>query len=142
MAKFQGGVQAASELLMGLSKEGREKVLAMIRERDPAMALTLIEHLYSLEDLIYLTPIMYSEFLKDIKISDLALALKASSPQLKDFIYKNSPRGIRQEIDDVLTGPLVLMSRVQEAEKRIMDTFRKKIDDGHIVIDRTGKDAL
>lgn len=134
MAKFQGGLKEAAKMLAGLSREARDRILTVIAKKDPAMAINLEKNLFSFEDIKFLTPVMYIEFLREIKIQDFALALRMASPELKDFVFKNSPRAIRQEIEDVLLGPLQLASHVTLAEERVMAVFLRKIEKGEIII--------
>lgn len=134
MAKFQGGLKEAAKMLAGLSREARDRILTVIAKKDPAMAINLEKNLYSFEDIKFLTPVMYMEFLREIKIHDFALALRMASPEMKDFVFKNSPRGIRQEIEDVLLGPLQLASHVTQAEERVMAVLLRKIEKGEIII--------
>ena len=134
MAKFQGGLKEAAKMLAGLSREARDRILTVIAKKDPAMAINLEKNLLSFEDIKFLTPVMYIEFLREIKIQDFALALRMASPELKDFVFKNSPRAIRQEIEDVLLGPLQLASHVTQAEERVMAGFLRKIEKGENII--------
>jgi flagellar motor switch protein FliG len=142
MIKFQGGVKEAAKMLAGLSKAAREKILEVISKKDPRMAVALHKSMYSFEDLKYLTQVMLIELLREIKISDMGLALRISSNDLKDFILKNSPRGMRQEMEEILTGPLQLASKVEEAQERIMTIVRAKIDKGQLVINKESSEKL
>ncbi len=134
--KFQGGVKEAAKMLAGLSKSAREKVLELISKKDPRMAEALHKSMYTFEDLKYLTQVMLIELLREIKIADMGLALRISSNDLKDFILKNSPRGMRQEMEEILMGPPQLASKVEEAQERIMAVVRAKIDKGQLVINK------
>jgi flagellar motor switch protein FliG len=140
--KFQGGVKEAAKMLAGLSRSAREKVLEIISKKDPNMAIALHKNMYTFEDLQYLTPLMLIELLREIKISDMGLSLRISSNELKDFIFKNSPRGIRQELEDILTGPPQLTSKVEEAQERIMNIVRVKLDKGQLIINKDSSDTL
>jgi flagellar motor switch protein FliG len=140
--KFQGGVKEAAKMLAGLSRSAREKVLEIISKKDPNMAQALHKNMYTFEDLQYLTPLMLIELLREIKISDMGLSLRISSNELKDFIFKNSPRGIRQELEDILTGPPQLASRVEEAQERIMTIVRVKLDKGQLIINKDTSEKL
>ncbi len=140
--KFQGGVKEAAKMLAGLSKSAREKVLEIISKKDPVMAQTLHKSMYTLEDLQYLTPIMVIELVRSIKVPDLGLALRIASPELKNHFLKNTPRGIRQELEEILMGPPQLTSKVEEAQERIMAVVREKIDKGQLIINKDGSDTL
>jgi flagellar motor switch protein FliG len=140
--KFQGGVKEAAKMLAGLSRSAREKVLDIISKKDPRMAEVLHKSIYTLEDLKYLTPLMLIELLREIKISDMGLALRISSNELKDFILKNSPRVMRQEMEDIMTGPPQLASKVEDAQERIMTLVRSKLDRGQLIINKDSSEKL
>jgi flagellar motor switch protein FliG len=140
--KFQGGVKEAAKMLAGLSKSAREKVLELISKKDPAMAHALHKSMYTFEDLKYLTPLMLIELLRTIKVADMGMALRIASAELKTHILNNSPRGMRQEMEEVLLGPPQLASKVEEAQERIMSIVREKIDKGQIIISKDGSDTL
>lgn len=139
--KFQGGVKAAAKMLAGLSKTTREKILETISKKDPIMAQELHKSIYTFDDLQYLTPMMMIELLRSIKIPDMGLALRIASPELKENVLKNSPRVIRQEIEEILMGPPQLASKVEEAQEKIMFIVREKIDKGQLVINKDSSDT-
>jgi flagellar motor switch protein FliG len=139
--KFQGGVKEAAKMLAGLSRSAREKVLEIISKKDPKMAETLHKSMYTFEDLQYLTPMMLIELLRSVKMSDMGLALRISSNELKDHIMKNTPRGMRQEMEELLLGPPQLASKVEEAQERIMVVCREKIDKGQLIINKDSSET-
>ena len=139
--KFQGGVKAAAKMLAGLSKATREKILETISKKDPIMALELHKSIYVFDDLQYLTPMMMIELLRSIKVSDMGLALRIACPELKDNVLKNSPRVMRQEIEEILLGPPQLANKVEEAQEKIMFIVREKIDKGQLIIDKDSSDT-
>ena len=134
--KFQGGVKEAAKMLAGLSKSAREKVLEIISKKDPQMAEALHKSMYTFEDLKYLTQVMLIELMREIKVSDMGLALRIASNDLKNFVLTNTPRGMRQEMEDILMGPPQLASKVEEAQERIMVVVRAKIDKGQLIINK------
>ena len=140
--KFQGGVKEAAKMLAGLSKSAREKILDIISKKDPRMAEVLHKSMYTFEDLQYLTPLMLIELLREVKISDMGLALRISSNELKNFLLQNSPRGMRQEMEDILTGPPQLASSVEDAQERIMVIVRAKIEKGQLIINKDNSEKL
>ena len=140
--KFQGGVKEAAKMLAGLSKSAREKILDIISKKDPRMAEVLHKSMYTFEDLQYLTPLMLIELLREVKISDMGLALRISSNELKNFLLQNSPRGMRQEMEDILTGPPQLASSVEDAQERIMVIVRAKIEKGQLIINKSNSEKF
>ena len=140
--KFDGGIKAAAKMLAGLSKSARDKVLETISKKDPRMAQAISKSMYSFDDLVYLTPTMLIELLRSIKVSDMGLALRIAQPELKSFVLMNSPKMLRQEIEDVLMGPPQLASKVEEAQERIMEVVKSKMDRGDLILDKNSRDTL
>jgi flagellar motor switch protein FliG len=140
--KFEGGVKAAAKMLAGLSKSARDKVLETILKKDPRMAVALHKSMYTFDDLQYLTPMMLIELLRSIKVADMGLALRIASPEVKNFILMNSPKMLRQEMEEILLGPLQLASKVEEAQERIMEIVRAKIDKGDLILNKESSETL
>jgi len=139
---FKGGVEEAAKMLAGLDREGRENVLEIIAKKDPQMAENLRKNMVTLEDLKYLTVKMLQELLRDIEITDLALALRISSDELKAHILQNVSSSLRKDIEDVLLGPPQSVSNVNEATDKIMEVVLKKVDKGELVINKDGETLI
>lgn len=139
---FQGGIKAAAKMLAGLSKAARDKVLESIAKKDPKMAEALNKSMYTFDDLEHLTPLMLIELLRSINVKDMGLALRIASPELKNLVLTNSPKMLRQEMEDILLGPPQLTSKVEEAQERIMEIVRKKIDKGELIINKDSNETL
>ena len=54
---------------------------------------------------------------------------------------KNSPRGMRQEIEELLLGPPQLTSKVEDAQERIMIIVREKIAKGQLIINKDSSET-
>jgi len=130
---FKGGVKEAAKMLAGLPVEQRSKVIEIMAKKDPAMAETLRQQMITLEDLVLLTPKMLVELFREINISDLALALRIASDELKTFILSNVSSSIREDIEEVLLGPPKPVSEVQEAADKVMNVVLRKVDKGELV---------
>tara|TARA_R110000868_G_scaffold204946_3_gene453187 strand:- start:53729 stop:54157 length:429 start_codon:yes stop_codon:yes gene_type:complete len=137
VAKFKGGVEAAAKMLAGLDPKDRERVLADIIKRDPSMAEALKEAMVTFEDLIHISVKQLQELLREIKVADLALGLRVASKELRAHFYGTLPKSMRQEIDEVLLGPVRPLEKVLEAQEAVMSVVRSKIDKGEIVLSRT-----
>lgn len=140
--KFQGGVKAAAKMLAGLSKSAREKVLETIFKKDPRMAVALHKSMYTFDDLQFLTPLMLIELMRSVKTADMGMALRIASPEVKNFVLMNSPKMLRQEMEEILLGPLQLASKVEEAQDRIMEIVRAKIDKSELIINKESSETL
>lgn len=135
---FQGGPKEAAKMLAGLDKEQRDKALETIRKRDPKMAEVLSSLLVTFEDLKFITIGMLRELLTEVKIDDLGKVLRISSDELKKFVLSNVSSGMQKDIEDVLLGPPLPVSKVKESEDKIMKIVREKVDKGELIIKKDG----
>jgi len=139
---FKGGVKEAAKMLAGLDPQAQERILAEISDKDPRMAEAIREGLVVMEDLQYLTVSMIQELLLEIKLSDLGLALRICSPELRDHITGNVSKNMREEINDVLNGKPQSVSKVYEATARIMQVVKDKMSKGQIVLKKDGQELV
>lgn len=135
MADFKGGVKEAAKMLMGLSGNARSKLLEEIRKKDPKMAEQIESSLISIEDLQYLTPGMLVALLREVNLEKFGLALRTVDQNIVDKILGQVSTGIRLDIEDGLKGKPRAVSEVEAAQNEVVDTLRKKVEQGHIVID-------
>lgn len=133
------GPKAAADLLATLPAEARDKVIDEMRKQNPDMTEALLKMMITIEDLQFITPKMLQELLREIDLNDLAKSLRIASKELKNFLFKNISSTMRKDIEDVLLGPPLPVSKVQEAQEKIMIVVRKKVDKGELIINR-GKD--
>jgi flagellar motor switch protein FliG len=136
MAKFQGGLQEMIKAIELMDGPQRDRLMIELAKRDPEMVRLIKSSLHSLSDLQYLTPKMFVDFLTNIKVEDLALALKLESKDLQEHIKCRLSSRNAQLIDDVLSGPKHKKSLCVEAEARILSIMRKMIDDKTIIISK------
>lgn len=136
--KFKGGVEEAAKMLMGLGPAAANKLLEEIRKKDPEMALKLEESLVRMEDLQYLTPSMLVGLLRDIPLETFGLALRTVDQEIVTKLLGMVSTGIKLDIEDGLKGPPRRVSEVVEAQSKVLQVVREKIDKGHIVIDPSG----
>jgi flagellar motor switch protein FliG len=139
---FKGGIKAAAEMLSGMDREGQERILADIAQKDPQMAEALRKTMVTFEDLQYLTVKMLVELLREIEIEDLARGLRISSDTLKSHILTNVSSSMQKDIEDILLGPPIAVSKVNESVEKVMAVVRKKLEKGELVINKDGKQLV
>ncbi|MCB9061038.1 MAG: hypothetical protein H6622_05915 [Halobacteriovoraceae bacterium] len=134
--KFKGGVSEAAKMLSGLAPNERNRVLSDIQKRDPRMAKLIKKNMITFEDLQYLTLSMLQELLREVNIDDLALSLRIGSVELRDFIFSKVSSRLKEDINSILKGAPMPVTKVQEARERIMEIVRRKVENGEIIINR------
>ena len=142
MAVFKGGVDEAAKMLQGLGSAQAKKLLDQIRQRDPAMADTLEKNLIKMEDLEYCTPAQLVGLLRDVDLEEFGLALRTVDQGVVEKLMAMVSTGIRLDIEDGLKGPPRKVSEVQEAQNKILEVIRKKVDQGHLILDPDGDELV
>lgn len=136
MGSFKGGVKEAAKMLMALEGEARKRLLEEIRQRDPKMADQLQSNLVSIEDIQYLTPGMLVALLRELDREVFGLALRTVDQDIVDKVLNQLSSNMRLEINEGRKGKPVPVSKVQEAQDVVLETLKRKVDQGHIVIDK------
>src|SRR5688500_9655754 len=99
----KGGIKAAAEMLGGLDAETRNRLLVNLAKRDPQVAIEIEKQLFVFEDLLRLSDSSLQVLLKEIPLSKLALALRKTSSEIKEFIKRNlseqQQQMLREEMD-------------------------------------------
>ena len=139
MADFKGGVKEAAKMLMGLGGEARKKLLAEIQKRDPKMAEQLKSNLVSIEDIQFLTPGMLVALLREVDMELFGVALRTVDQDIVDKILNQLSTNMRLEINEGRKGKPMPVSKVEEAQEKVLEILKKKIEQGHIVIDKDEK---
>jgi flagellar motor switch protein FliG len=132
------GVLEALKVLEGLSFDEQQRILEGIREKNPALASELESKLLTLEDLIYLTPHQCPEFIRDIDLRELGIALRLASEQVKDHIFKLITSSLQKDIEEGLNGKLMRESEAQVYVDRILSVIRAKISLGRMNLSKDG----
>lgn len=136
----KGGIEEAAKMLAGLDLKSRENVLSIISKQNPKMAELLKRNMVTFEDLKLMTVKMLQEFLREIDLNDLGMALRIGTKELRDFFLDNVSKSISAELQDILNGPPQPVGKVEEKVEGIMELVRKKIDKGEIILDKEGSE--
>ena len=136
-----GGIDEAVKMIQGLSREAGKKIIEDIRKRNPQMADTLEKRLLTMDDLQYLTDTMLISLLRDVDLAVFGLALRGVSPDVIESITSRVSTGIRLDIEDTLKGGPQPISKVEDAQMKILGVVRTKIELGHIIIDKDSSET-
>lgn len=138
-----GGVKALVDILNSASRSTEKSILGDLEKTQPTLAGEVKASLFTFEDIVTLDKIDVQKVLRDVANDVLALALKGSNDDIKNFIYENlSNRAVdnlKEELE--FMGPTRL-SAVEEAQQEIVGVIRKLDEAGEIYIGRGEEDAV
>jgi len=138
-----GGVGTVAEILNSVSRASEKNILGSLRERDENLASEITNLMFLFEDIGHLSAAVIQRILQEVDSKTLAMALKATSNDLKEMIFKNmSERAsamLKEELEYL--GP-VRLKDVENAQKDILDVARRLEEQGEIILSRGEEEEL
>jgi flagellar motor switch protein FliG len=138
-----GGVQTASEILNGVSKDSEEKILESIDEQDSELGEKIREGMFIFENLMAVDDRGMQALLRELSNDNLIIALKGASEDLQQKIFRNMSKRASELLKDDLAakGP-VKLSDVETAQREILTTAKQLAEDGKIALGGKGDDFV
>lgn len=137
--RLSGGPEAVANVLNLTSASVEKSLLETIGGRDSGLAQQIKGFMFVFEDLKLLDARAMQRLLRDIDSKELALALKATSEELKQKIFTNmserAASALKEEID--FLGP-VKVRDVEAAHQRIIQIVRNLEEAGEIAVTGRG----
>jgi flagellar motor switch protein FliG len=138
-----GGIQSLVDILNNVDRGTEKLILEELEKDDPKLVDEIRKLMFIFEDVINLDNASIQRIIREVDQKDLSLALKGSSEEVKDRIFRNvSKRAAEMLREDIeFMGP-VRLREVEEAQQRIVGVIRKLDETGEIIISRGGEDAI
>jgi flagellar motor switch protein FliG len=138
-----GGIEAVVDVLNGVDRSTERTILDALEIQDPELAEEIKKRMFVFEDIVTLDNRAIQRVIRDCENEDLLLALKVSSDEVKDIVFKNMSQRMVETFKDEMEfmGPVRLRD-VEEAQSRIVSVIRRLEDAGEIVIARGGGDDI
>jgi len=138
-----GGVQSIVDILNSVDRGTEKYIMETLEVENSELAEEIRKRMFLFEDIIKMDNRSIQRFLRDVENSQLALALKATSEEVKNIIYSNMSKRMQEMIkeDIEFMGP-VRLKDVEEAQQNIVNTIRNLEDSGEIVVSRGGGDEI
>ncbi len=138
-----GGVEALVNILSGVDRATEDFILETVEEESGEMANQIRELMFVFEDLSIVDDRGMREILKKVESSQLVLAMKTASDEMKNKIMSNlSARAAEMLQEDLeVMGP-VRLAQVEEAQQEIIQAAKDLEADGTIVLGKGKEDVL
>ncbi len=136
-----GGLDPLIQIINRSDRTTERLIVEGLEQRDPELAEEVKSRMFMFEDITQLEDRYMQLVLRQVESSDLAVALKGVSEEVRLKVTRNmSERAATTLLEDVdLLGP-VLLRQVEEAQQKIILTIRRLEDAGEIVLRRGGDD--
>jgi flagellar motor switch protein FliG len=138
-----GGARAAAEILNFMPTTLEPSMVESVKSFDPDLAQKILDQMFVWENLLELDDRSLQAVLREIQSDALILALKGSSPDLKEKIFKNmSQRAAEQLKEDLEAKGMVRVSEVEAQQKEILKIVRRLADEGQVVLGGKADEAF
>lgn len=138
-----GGLRALVDLLNQVDRATERTILEALDEQNPELADEVRRMMFLFEDIVLLDDRSIQQVLREVDGKELGVALKGTSDEVKDKIFRNmSERAaaiVREDLE--FMGP-VRVKQVEEAQQKIVAVIRRLEEAGQVVIVRGGEDEL
>ncbi len=130
-----GGVDTVAEILNLADRSTEKGIMEGLEAEDPDLVESIRRLMFVFEDILLVNDKGIQSVLKEVDNTELSLALKTASEDLKEKIFKNMSERAAQLIreDMQFMGP-VRVSDVESAQQKIVDIVRRLEDSGDIII--------
>ncbi len=136
-----GGIRHAAEILNFVGQAAETAIVDNVREYDPDLAQKILDEMFVFENLLDVDDRGIQLLLREIQSDSLILALKGSSPELRDKVFKNmSQRAAEMLKEDLESKGPVRLSEVEAEQKEILKIARRLADEGQIQLGGKGGD--
>jgi flagellar motor switch protein FliG len=138
-----GGPRAVAEMMNHADKTVEGRIFEEIETRDPELASTIRNLMFTFEDCLKLDNRSLQNLLKEVAREDLLLALKTASPALSEKIFANvSSRAAEILREDMASSGPVRLKDVEAAQLKVIATLRELETEGKVVVAGSGKDDV
>lgn len=138
-----GGEQLTAEILNFMGSGVETSALSAIREYDPDLAQRIQDKMFVFENLIDLDNRSLQVVLREINSESLIVALKGTSSELREKIFKNmSVRAAEMIKEDFEAKGAVKVSEVEAEQKEILKIVRRLADEGQVVLAKAGEEGV
>ena len=138
-----GGVDAIVSILGNVDRGTEKHIMESLEIEEPELADEIRKKMFVFEDILLLDDRAIQRVLREVDNADLELALKSTTEEVQNVIFKNLSKRLAAMIkeDMEFMGP-VRMKDVEEAQQKIVGIIRRLEDSAEIVISRGGGDDI
>lgn len=134
-----GGVSRLAEILNQIDGASAEQIIDDIEENDPELADEIKQMMFVFEDIVLVDDKGLQKVLRSVESQELAVALKASSDEVKQKIFKNmSERAAEILKEEMEVSGAVRMKDVTDAQQKITRIIQEMERKGELIISGRG----
>ena len=135
------GIDQLAEILNYSDQIIAEQILSDIEKDNPELAEEIKQKMFVFEDIVLIDDKGVQKILRKVETGELAMALKGSSDEVRQKIFKNmSKRAAEMLSEEIDTLGAVRMKDVEEAQQIINKVIQEMVASNEIIITGRGGD--
>lgn len=136
-----GGLKVAAEIMNFMSGDNEASVMEGLKSYDEEMAQKIMDQMFVFDNIMDLDDKGIQVMLKEVQSEMLIVALKGTTQEMRDKIFKNmSSRAAEMMKEDLESKGPVKLSEVEAQQKAILQIVRRLSDEGQIMLAGKGDD--
>lgn len=138
-----GGIETLVGILNQVDRTTEKNITESLEMEDSELADKVKSSMFVFEDITSIDDVYIQRILREIDVKDLALALKGSSAEVADSIFRNQSKRAASSLkeDMEFLGPVRLVD-VEKAQQKIVSIIRRLEEANEIILARGGEDAI
>jgi flagellar motor switch protein FliG len=137
-----GGVRCAAEILNFMPQTHESSVIEGVKGYDADLAQKIVDQMFTWDNVMEIDDRGIQVMLREVQSDQLLLALKGSTPQFRDKIFKNmSSRAAETLREDLEAKGGVRVSEVEATQKEILKVVRRLGEEGQIQLGGKAEEA-
>jgi flagellar motor switch protein FliG len=138
-----GGLESVVDVLNRVDRGTERTIMEGLQDVDGELADEIKKRMFVFEDLVTLDDRSVQLVLREVDNRELALALKMSSDEVGQKIYRNMSKRASDMLKEDLEylGPVRLRD-VEEAQQKIVNVVRRLEEAGEVIIARGGEEQI
>lgn len=138
-----GGIPYIADIMNHVDRNTEKYIFDELGNNNPQLSDEIRKLMFVFEDIVNLDNLAIQRFIREVDTKDLAVALKASSEEVKNTIFHNMSKRMQETIQgDIQYLHNVRMRDVEEAQQRIVAVIRQLQEIGEIIISKGGEDEI
>jgi flagellar motor switch protein FliG len=138
-----GGIRTAAEILNFMPSTMESATIEGVKTFDPDLAQRIIDQMFTWENVMDIDDRGIQVLLREVQSEALILALKGSSVDFREKIFKNmSSRAAETLREDLEAKGMVRVSEVEAQQKEILKIVKRLSAEGEIVIGGKAEEAF
>jgi flagellar motor switch protein FliG len=136
-----GGIKVAADIMNFMNGENEASVMEGLKTYNEEMAQKIMDQMFVFDNIMEIDDKGIQVILKEVQSETLIVALKGTTDEIRDKIFKNmSSRAAEMMKEDLETKGPVKLSEVETQQKAILVIVRRLADEGQIQLAGKGDD--